>query len=81
MEKLIASEKLSQRDRDRLLLYMNNNLAYAYAINDDLLKANEKAELFKQDILKSNRNDIREAPEWLKVFLEINLEIIQSLLR
>ncbi|MBK7632262.1 MAG: tetratricopeptide repeat protein [Ignavibacteriales bacterium] len=70
MGKLIASEKLSQRDRDRLLLYMNNNLAYAYAINDDLLKANEKAELFKQDILKSNRNDIREAPEWLKVFLE-----------
>lgn len=51
-EKLIASEKLSQRDRDRLLLYMNNNLAYAYAINNDLSKANEKAELFRQDILK-----------------------------
>jgi len=69
-EKLIASEKLSQRDRDRLVLYMNNNLAYAYAINNDLLKASEKAELFRQDIVKSKRSDIQEAPEWLKVFLE-----------
>lgn len=70
MEKLVANEKFSQRERDRLLLYMNNNLAYAYAINNDLLKASEKAELFRQEILKSNRNDLKEAPEWLKVFLE-----------
>ncbi len=31
---------------------MNNNLAYAYAINNNTLKAHEKAELFKQEYIK-----------------------------